>query len=106
MTTDPLSRGPLEGFIAGLPKAELHVHHVGSASPRIVAELAARHERHAGADRTPRRVAATSRSPTSRTSSTSTCRWSTWSATPEDVRMLTYEIARDMAETVRSGTPS
>jgi aminodeoxyfutalosine deaminase len=30
-------------FIAGLPKAELHVHHVGSASPRIVSELAARH---------------------------------------------------------------
>jgi aminodeoxyfutalosine deaminase len=30
-------------FIAGLPKAELHVHQVGSASPRIVAELAARH---------------------------------------------------------------
>ncbi|MEU4688513.1 adenosine deaminase [Actinoplanes sp. NPDC023714] len=30
--------------MAGLPKAELHVHHVGSASPRIVAELAARHE--------------------------------------------------------------
>lgn len=36
--------GDIEGFIAGLPKAELHVHHVGSASPRIVAELAARHE--------------------------------------------------------------
>ncbi|MET7705645.1 adenosine deaminase [Micromonospora sp. NPDC005413] len=34
----------LPTFIAGLPKAELHVHHVGSASPRIVAELAARHE--------------------------------------------------------------
>lgn len=33
----------LNAFIAGLPKAELHVHHVGSASPRIVAELAARH---------------------------------------------------------------
>ncbi|MDQ6714972.1 MAG: adenosine deaminase, partial [Actinomycetota bacterium] len=31
-------------FASGLPKAELHVHHVGSASPRIVAELAARHE--------------------------------------------------------------
>ncbi|GAA4570567.1 adenosine deaminase [Planotetraspora kaengkrachanensis] len=31
-------------FIAGLPKVELHVHHVGAASPRIVAELAARHE--------------------------------------------------------------
>jgi len=35
---------PLESFVAGLPKAELHVHHVGSASPRIVASLAARHE--------------------------------------------------------------
>jgi aminodeoxyfutalosine deaminase len=34
----------LASFIAGLPKAELHVHHVGSASPRIVAGLAARHE--------------------------------------------------------------
>jgi adenosine deaminase len=34
----------LRDFIAGLPKAELHVHHVGSASQRTVAELAARHE--------------------------------------------------------------
>lgn len=34
----------LSAFIAGLPKVELHVHHVGSASPRIVAELAGRHE--------------------------------------------------------------
>ncbi|WP_369358986.1 adenosine deaminase [Streptomyces sp. cg2] len=33
----------LDAFIAGLPKAELHVHHVGSASPRIVSALAARH---------------------------------------------------------------
>jgi adenosine deaminase len=30
--------------VAGLPKAELHVHHVGSASPQTVALLAARHE--------------------------------------------------------------
>lgn len=30
-------------FAHGLPKAELHVHHVGSASPHAVAELAARH---------------------------------------------------------------
>ena len=33
----------MAGFIAGLPKAELHVHHVGSASPAIVSELAMRH---------------------------------------------------------------
>lgn len=38
-----VSLSDLTAFIAGLPKAELHVHHVGSASPRIVAELAARH---------------------------------------------------------------
>jgi adenosine deaminase len=35
---------PLETFIAGLPKVELHVHHVGSASPATVAALAARYE--------------------------------------------------------------
>src|SRR5579859_3536990 len=34
----------LRAFIAGMPKAELHVHHVGSASPQVVAALAARHE--------------------------------------------------------------
>ena len=34
----------IAAFVEVLPKAELHVHHVGSASPRIVAELAARHE--------------------------------------------------------------
>lgn len=33
----------MRDFIAGLPKAELHVHHVGSASPEVVAALAARH---------------------------------------------------------------
>jgi adenosine deaminase len=33
----------LTAFIAGLPKAELHVHHIGSASPHIVAALAGRH---------------------------------------------------------------
>ncbi|HLL67426.1 MAG TPA: adenosine deaminase [Micromonosporaceae bacterium] len=33
----------LERFIADLPKAELHVHHVGSAAPETVARLAARH---------------------------------------------------------------
>jgi adenosine deaminase len=38
MTPDAADR-----FIAGLPKAELHVHHIGSASPQTVADLAARH---------------------------------------------------------------
>ncbi len=33
----------LTEFIAGLPKAELHVHHVGSASMQTVATLAERH---------------------------------------------------------------
>ena len=34
----------IEAFVAGLPKAELHVHHVGSASPAVVSALAARYE--------------------------------------------------------------
>jgi aminodeoxyfutalosine deaminase len=38
------------GFIAGLPKAELHVHHVGSAAPHTVAALA---QRHAGSTTVP-----------------------------------------------------
>lgn len=41
--TAPVPSPALQQFIAGLPKVELHVHHVGSASPRIVAELAERH---------------------------------------------------------------
>ena len=35
--------GDLNAFIDALPKVELHLHHVGSASPRTVLELAARH---------------------------------------------------------------
>ncbi len=82
-------------FIAGLPKAELHVHHVGSASPRIVAELAGRHE-DTPVPRDPDLVAD----------------YFTFIdfahfvevylsvvdlvRTPEDIRTLTYEIARDM----------
>lgn len=34
----------MDGFVAGLPKAELHVHHIGSAGPAVVAGLAARYE--------------------------------------------------------------
>ncbi|SCF12121.1 aminodeoxyfutalosine deaminase [Micromonospora haikouensis] len=40
----------LTDFIAGLPKVELHVHHVGSATPYTVARLA---ERHAGTTAVP-----------------------------------------------------
>ncbi|MFV2021005.1 adenosine deaminase [Micromonospora sp. LOL_023] len=43
MSQLPAATPELLAFIAGLPKVELHVHHVGSASPRIVAELADRH---------------------------------------------------------------
>ncbi|MDN4172633.1 adenosine deaminase [Nocardioides sp. SOB77] len=83
-------------FIAGLPKAELHVHHVGSASPRMVAELAARHPGTVPSDLEELRrfyefrdfahfievylaVVDLVR-------------------TPEDIRYLTYEVAREMAE--------
>ena len=38
-----MTASSLTSFVAGLPKAELHVHQVGSASPRIVAQLAERH---------------------------------------------------------------
>ncbi len=85
----------LTTFIAGLPKAELHVHHVGSASPRIVAELAARHPGVVPVD--PAELAT----------------YFTFSdfahfvevylsvvdliRDPEDVRMLTYEVAADLA---------
>lgn len=86
----------LPAFIAGLPKAELHVHHVGSASPRIVAELAARH--------------ADSKVPTDPEALADYFTFTDFGhfievylsvvdliRTPEDVRLLTYEVARDMA---------
>ncbi|WP_137993070.1 adenosine deaminase [Streptomyces vilmorinianum] len=86
----------LHSFIAGLPKAELHVHHVGSASPRIVAELAARHP--------------DSKVPTDPEALTDYFTFTDFAhfievylsvvdliRTPEDVRLLTFEVARDMA---------
>ncbi len=42
-STAPRPTADAEAFIDGLPKVELHVHQVGSASPQIVAELANRH---------------------------------------------------------------
>ncbi|MGW2277428.1 adenosine deaminase [Streptomyces sp. NPDC001770] len=86
----------LHPFIAGLPKAELHVHHVGSASPRIVAELAAHHP--------------DSKVPTDPEALAGYFTFTDFGhfievylsvvdliRTPEDVRLLTYEVARDMA---------
>ncbi|HEV2088055.1 MAG TPA: adenosine deaminase [Cryptosporangiaceae bacterium] len=87
----------LAGFVAGLPKAELHVHHVGSASPRIVAELAARH---AGTTPVPADADALADYFAFRDfahfvevylSVVDLVR------DPADVRILTYEVARELA---------
>jgi len=85
----------LTGFITGLPKAELHVHHVGSASPRIVSELA---ERHPGVV------------PSDPDALATFFEFRDFAhfvevylavvdliRTPEDIRLLTYEVAREMA---------
>ncbi len=83
-------------FIAGLPKAELHVHHVGSASPRIVSELAERHPGVVPADPDALREFFAFRDFAHFVE--------VYLAvvdlvkTPEDVRTLTYEVAREMAE--------
>ncbi|MFI5805490.1 adenosine deaminase [Streptomyces sp. NPDC051561] len=86
----------LRPFVAGLPKAELHVHHVGSASPRIVAELAARHP--------DSKVPADSHKLVDFFTFTDFAHFIDvylsvvdLIRTPEDVRLLTFEVARDMA---------
>ncbi|MEO5710850.1 MAG: adenosine deaminase [Nocardioidaceae bacterium] len=89
------STSPYAGFIAGLPKAEIHVHHVGSASPRIVSELAARHPGTVPADLDTLRDFYTFRD------------FGHFIEVylavvdllrePEDIRLLTYEVAADMA---------
>ncbi|KAF4407054.1 MULTISPECIES: adenosine deaminase [Streptomyces] len=86
----------LQPFVAGLPKAELHVHHVGSASPRIVSALASRHP--------------DSAVPTDPEALADYFTFRDFAhfvevylsvvdliRDPQDVRLLTYEIARDMA---------
>jgi aminodeoxyfutalosine deaminase len=90
-----MTSAALERFIRDLPKAELHVHHVGSASARIVSELATRHPGSVPSDLDELRafyefrdfahfievylaVVALIRA-------------------PEDIHYLTYEIAREMA---------
>ncbi|KAA1418823.1 adenosine deaminase [Nocardioides humilatus] len=85
-----------DGFIAGLPKAELHVHHVGSASPRIVSELAARHPGAVPSDLGELRKFFEFRDFAHfiqvYLAVVDLVR------TPEDIRYLTYEIGREMAE--------
>src|SRR3712207_2660355 len=86
---------PYANFIAGLPKAELHVHHVGSASPRIVAALAERHPGTVPSDLDELRAFFTFRDFAHfievYLAVVDLVR------TPQDVRMLTYEVAVDMA---------
>ena len=87
----------LQPFIAGLPKAELHVHHVGSASPRIVSELAARHP-DAGV---PSDLEGLKEFFTFRDFAHFIDVYLAvvdLVRTPEDIRLLTYEVAREMAE--------
>ena len=91
-----MGHADLSSFIAGLPKAELHVHHVGSASPAIVSELAMRHPGTVPMDPEELRgffefrdfahfvdvyLAVVS-----------------LVRTDEDIRYLTYEVARELAE--------
>jgi aminodeoxyfutalosine deaminase len=87
-------------FIAGLPKVELHVHHVGSASPRTVSELAARHPGAVPADLDELREFYTFRDfghfIEVYLSVVDLLR------EPEDIRLLTYEVATEMAaQTIR-----
>jgi aminodeoxyfutalosine deaminase len=86
----------LTSFIAALPKAELHVHHVGSASARIVGELAERHPGVVPSDPEELKAFFAFRDFAHFVdvylSVVDLIR------TAEDVRLLTYEVAREMAE--------
>lgn len=85
----------MRDFIQGLPKAELHVHHIGSVSPRIVAELAQRHPGVVPGDLEELRRYFEFRDFAHfievYLSVVDLVR------TPDDLRYLTYEIAREMA---------
>src|ERR1700755_713765 len=87
--------GPHADFIRQLPKAELHVHHVGSASARIVSELATRHPGTVPSD-----LEELKRFYESRDVSHFVEFYLAVVAlirTPEDIHYLTYEIGREMA---------
>jgi aminodeoxyfutalosine deaminase len=87
----------LTAFIHGLPKAELHVHHVGSASPRIVQELAARHP-DKGVPTDPDELRAFYEFRDFAHFIDVYLSVVDLVTTAEDVRTLTYEVAREMAE--------
>ncbi|HEY5783443.1 MAG TPA: adenosine deaminase [Microlunatus sp.] len=98
MRSDPVPAAltdPGRGFIAGLPKAELHVHHVGSASPSIVARLAERHPGIVPAD--PERLADYFRFRDFAHFIQIYLSVVDLIKTGEDVRLLTYEVAAEMA---------
>jgi aminodeoxyfutalosine deaminase len=87
----------LKRFIAGLPKAELHVHQVGSASPRTVAELAARHQ---GSTSVPADLDALADYYTFSDFAHFIEIYQSVVAlirTTDDLHLLTYDIARDLA---------
>ncbi len=86
----------LREFVAGLPKAELHVHHVGSASPRIVSELAERHPGSVPAD--PDRLRDFFAFRDFAHFIEVYLAVVDLVRTPEDVRYLTYEIGRELAQ--------
>jgi len=85
----------LSAFVAGLPKAEIHVHHVGSASPRIVSQLAARHPGTVPSD--PEELRAFYRFRDFAHFIEVYLAVVDLVREPEDVRLLTYEVAADMA---------
>lgn len=87
----------LPAFIAELPKAELHVHHVGSASPRIVAELAARHAGSTAVPADPELLAEYFTFTDFAHFITTYLSVVDLIRTPEDIWTLTYEIARELA---------
>ncbi len=86
----------LAGFITRLPKAELHVHQVGSASPRIVSELAERHPGTVPSD--PEQLAEFFAFRDFAHFIEVYLAVVDLIRTPEDVRLLTYEIGREMAQ--------
>jgi aminodeoxyfutalosine deaminase len=92
---DDRTPADLTEFITGLPKAELHVHHVGSASPRIVAELAERHPATA-VPTDPELVAEYFRFRDFAHFVEVYLSVVDLVQTADDVRMLTFEVARDM----------